>query len=99
MEVADILKRALELSASDIFVVAGLPLTYKVSGRQCREGDPLKPKTPGPSWRPSMPFAGAAPPAWPQPTPTTTSPLPFGRWGASGPMCCTSAVRWRWCCG
>ena len=44
MEVADILKRALELSASDIFVVAGLPLTYKVSGRQCREGDPLKPE-------------------------------------------------------
>lgn len=44
MAMTDILQRALELGASDIFMVAGLPLTYKVSGRQRREGDPLMPE-------------------------------------------------------
>lgn len=33
----EILKSAVERSASDIFVVAGLPLTYKVRGEQQRE--------------------------------------------------------------
>ena len=47
MEITDILKRALDLGASDIFVVAGLPLTYKVSGRQRREGEPLMPEDTG----------------------------------------------------
>lgn len=44
MEIALILKRAIELGASDIFVVAGLPVTYKVNGRQCREGAALHPE-------------------------------------------------------
>lgn len=43
MELSDILQRALDIGASDIFVIAGLPLTYKVNGRQLREGEPLKP--------------------------------------------------------
>lgn len=43
MEIVSILHRAIELNASDIFVVAGLPLTYKVNGRQQREGEPLRP--------------------------------------------------------
>ena len=47
MEITDILKRALDLGASDIFVVAGLPLTYKISGRQRREGEPLMPEDTG----------------------------------------------------
>lgn len=33
----EILKSAVERGASDIFVVAGLPLTYKVRGEQQRE--------------------------------------------------------------
>lgn len=44
MDITGILQRALQLNASDIFFIAGLPLTYKVSGRQCREGEPLKPE-------------------------------------------------------
>ena len=31
-----ILQKAVECDASDIFVVAGLPLTYKVNGQQLR---------------------------------------------------------------
>ena len=44
MDITSILQRALQLNASDIFFIAGLPLTYKVSGRQRREGEPLKPE-------------------------------------------------------
>lgn len=43
MDITVILKRALELDASDIFIIAGLPVTYKVNGRQQREGTALKP--------------------------------------------------------
>ena len=32
MEVLEILKKAVEMKASDIFIVAGLPLTFKVQG-------------------------------------------------------------------
>ena len=37
MNMTEILKSAVERGASDIFVVAGLPLTYKVRGEQQRE--------------------------------------------------------------
>ncbi len=43
MDINAILRRAIELNASDIFCIAGLPLTYKVNGRQQREGEPLRP--------------------------------------------------------
>ncbi len=44
MLLSDLLKQMIDLKASDIFVVAGLPLTYKVSGRQVRmNGEPLTP--------------------------------------------------------
>ena len=43
VDITVILKRALELEASDIFIIAGLPVTYKVNGRQRREGEALKP--------------------------------------------------------
>ena len=33
MEILSILKEALEKGASDIFVIAGAPLTFKVNGR------------------------------------------------------------------
>ena len=45
MLLSDLLKQMIDLKASDIFVVAGLPLTYKVSGRQVRmNGEMLTPK-------------------------------------------------------
>ena len=43
MEILDILKNAMEKEASDIFLVAGLPVTYKVRGHQSRDGDRLLP--------------------------------------------------------
>ncbi|MCR5666851.1 MAG: PilT/PilU family type 4a pilus ATPase [Eubacterium sp.] len=48
MELIDILKKSIELGASDIFVVAGLPLTFKANGKQIRlaeEGIMLPPQT------------------------------------------------------
>lgn len=44
MVILDVLKQALELGASDIFIIAGLPLTYKVNGRQQRMGERLMPE-------------------------------------------------------
>lgn len=43
MEILSILKEALEKGASDIFVIAGAPLTFKVNGRQQRQGEKLMP--------------------------------------------------------
>lgn len=45
MNITDVLKQALELGASDIFIIAGLPLTYKVNGRQQRVGERLMPES------------------------------------------------------
>ena len=36
MDVRETLRQAVEMGASDIFIIAGLPLTYKVDGRQRR---------------------------------------------------------------
>ncbi len=43
MEVKEMFRRALELDASDIFIVPGLPLTYKVEGLQQRADARLMP--------------------------------------------------------
>lgn len=46
MLLSELLKQMIDLKASDIFVVAGLPLTYKVNGRQVRmEGEALAPES------------------------------------------------------
>ena len=44
MNILDILKTALAKDTSDVFLVAGLPVTYKVKGHQLREGDRLLPE-------------------------------------------------------
>ena len=44
MEITEILHTAIEIGASDIFLIAGLPLTYKRLGRQERHDPPLMPK-------------------------------------------------------
>ena len=43
MDVKETLRQAVEMSASDIFIIAGLPLTYKVDGRQKRMETRLMP--------------------------------------------------------
>ena len=40
MNIEQILKTATEYGAADIFLVAGVPVTYKCSGKQIREGGP-----------------------------------------------------------
>ena len=41
MSIEEILKNAVAADASDIFLIAGLPLTYKCSGSQNRIGDKM----------------------------------------------------------
>ena len=43
MEIEAILRRAVDCGASDIFVAAGLPLTFKIKGEQQRNGDKAEP--------------------------------------------------------
>lgn len=44
MDMEKLLKQMLEVGASDIFIIAGLPMTYQAEGRQYREGgNPLMP--------------------------------------------------------
>lgn len=44
MSIQEILQKAIEAGASDIFIVAGLPVTFKCGGRQQRmEGEIMKP--------------------------------------------------------
>ena len=44
MNILDILKTAMAKDTSDVFLVAGLPVTYKVKGHQLRQGDRLLPE-------------------------------------------------------
>lgn len=44
MDIEQILRRGVECGASDIFVVAGLPLTYKVQGEQVRDTERYTPQ-------------------------------------------------------
>lgn len=43
MPLTDILQNAVTREASDVLVVAGLPVDYKINGRLCREGEKLFP--------------------------------------------------------
>ncbi len=36
LDIKEILKKGCEMGAADVFLIGGLPLTYKVNGRQCR---------------------------------------------------------------
>ena len=43
MDIQQILQKAIDLDASDIFLVAGLPVTYKCNGHQTRGNERLFP--------------------------------------------------------
>ena len=43
MDIQQILDKAINMDASDIFIVAGLPVTYKCHGHQVRDGERLLP--------------------------------------------------------
>jgi twitching motility protein PilT len=43
MQIIDFFHKALEQKASDLFCIAGLPLTYKVGNQQFREGERMMP--------------------------------------------------------
>ena len=43
MTIHEMLSRSIEIEASDIFLIAGVPVTYKCNGRQNRIGEMLLP--------------------------------------------------------
>ena len=43
MKIRELLQEMVDQNASDIFIVAGLPLTFQVEGRQVRWDAPLMP--------------------------------------------------------
>lgn len=43
VDLKDVLKKAVDTEATDVYVIAGLPLTFKINGKQRREGTPLSP--------------------------------------------------------
>lgn len=47
MELTEILEQAVRVEASDILLIAGLPVTYKINGELCREGERLSAQTAG----------------------------------------------------
>ena len=58
MKIRELLQEMVDQNASDIFIVAGLPLTYQVEGRQVRWDAPLMPADTR-SYMPSMVLRGA----------------------------------------
>ena len=44
MSLNEILREAVQREASDVLLIAGLPVSYKVNGHICREGERLFPE-------------------------------------------------------
>ena len=75
MSLNEILREAVQREASDVLLIAGLPVSYKVNGHICREGERLFPASG------STPSASAAPWPWSSgwcPFPSRTG----GRWAS-----------------
>ena len=91
MNMEELLKQMLDLGASDIFIVAGLPMTYEADGKQYRQsGKPMMPADTAAStaWR-----AATSAPSWNRTTTTTTSRSPCPGWEGSASTCSASAAR------
>lgn len=95
MDVRETLRQAVEMGASDIFIIAGLPLTYKVDGRQRRMEARLMPQIPPRSSRIFTRCADAAAVASNGRTWTTIFPFRFRISDVSGRMFCISAAALR----
>ena len=59
MKIRELLQEMVDQNASDIFIVAGLPLTYQVEGRQVRWDAPLMQPTRARSYMLSTVLRGA----------------------------------------
>ena len=85
MTLDEFLKTMVEIKASDVFIIAGLPLTYEQGGKQVRTNEaPLMPADTEAIVKSIYEASIAA--SSPSPTPTTTtttSPSPCPAWGAS----------------
>lgn len=54
MSLNEILREAVQREASDVLLIAGLPVSYKVNGHICREGERLFPEHTRVWWRSSI---------------------------------------------
>lgn len=85
MELKALLQEMIDKKASDVFIVAGLPLTYTADGRQVRmDMAPLMPADTKELVEPSTSCpAATSRSSRTATTMTTTSPSPCRAWGAS----------------
>ena len=94
MDLTGFLKEMVDERASDVFFIAGLPVTYRAAGRQVRLGDePLMPADTEAAVRSSRPRGGGPTGSRSRATTTWTSRLPCLAWGASARTCSVSAAR------
>lgn len=84
MEIEAILRRAVDCGASDIFVAAGLPLTFKIKGEQQRTGQPYPRRTAGPLLRRCTAWRAGKATAWTEAVWTTIFPAPSAALAGSG---------------
>lgn len=85
MELKALLQEMIDKKASDVFIVAGLPLTYTADGRQVRmDMAPLMPADTKELVDAIYELSGRdEQSSWTATTMTTTSPSPCRAWGAS----------------
>ena len=98
MPLTDILQNAVTREASDVLVVAGLPVDYKINGRLCREGEKLFPAQTLALTQELYSLAGRDMTSCWIPG-TTTFPSPFPASAASGSTPYGSGAPWPWSSG
>ena len=99
MEMEVVLRRAIEVRASDIFVVAGLPLTYKSTAANCGRTRCSPPPTPPILVEGIYALCGRDVNRCAAEDADDDFSFAIPHLAASGPTCCTSAAALRWCCG
>lgn len=98
MDIEQILRRGVECGASDIFVVAGLPLTYKVQGEQVRDTERYTPQVPKPLRRRCIGWQDGSRGALPAERQTMIFPFHSAESDGFESTCSVSgAVSLRWC--
>lgn len=95
MELQEILARAVESEASDILLVPGLPVAYKIDGVIQREGERLLPDQLDPLVGEITAMPTGTAPGWSR-WGTTTSPSPFRGCPVFGSMHSVRGAHWGW---
>ena len=98
MSLNEILREAVQREASDVLLIAGLPVSYKVNGHICREGERLFPEHTRVLVEELYSLAARPIERFLRPE-TTTFPSPSPASPASGSTPSVSAAPWPWSSG